>query len=173
MELQETTGSGMDIQYGVTENFTLDATLIDFGQVGFDDVSLNLGPFEQVFNEQRQFFIEGTELFNKAELFFSRRIGGTPTNYETVNNNLRANEEVIDNPDAVKMLNAVKISGRTKKGLGIGFFNAITEKTEATIRDSITGDIRMEVTEPFTNYNIFVLDQVFNKNSAITLPIPM
>lgn len=169
--ITKTTGSvGMDIQYGVTENFTLDATLIpDFGQVGFDDVSLNLGPFEQVFNEQRQFFIEGTELFNKAELFFSRRIGGTPTNYETVNNNLRANEEVIDNPDAVKMLNAVKISGRTKKGLGIGFFNAITEKTEATIRDSITGDIRMEVTEPFANYNIFVLDQVFNKNSAITL----
>ncbi len=33
------------------------------------------------------------------------------------------------------MLNAVKISGRTKKGLGIGFFNAITEKTEATIKN--------------------------------------
>ncbi len=32
------------------------------------------------------------------------------------------------------MLNAIKVSGRTKKGLGIGFFNAITEKTEATIK---------------------------------------
>jgi len=166
----ETSGSvGMDIQYGVTENFTLDATLIpDFGQVGFDNVSLNLGPFEQVFNEQRQFFIEGTELFNKAGLFFSRRIGNTPTNFGAVYDNLGTDEEVIDNPNGVKMLNAVKISGRTKKGLGIGFFNAITEKTEATIRDNVTGEIRMEVTEPFANYNILVIDQVFNQNSAIT-----
>ncbi|WP_435263652.1 DUF5916 domain-containing protein [Tenacibaculum sp. nBUS_03] len=36
---------GMDIKYGITENFTLDATLIpDFGQTAFDNVSLNLGP---------------------------------------------------------------------------------------------------------------------------------
>lgn len=56
----------MDVKYGLTENFTLDATLIpDFSQVGFDDVVLNLGPFEQQFSEQRQFFTEGTELFNK------------------------------------------------------------------------------------------------------------
>ena len=54
---------GWTLKYGLTENFTLDATLIpDFGQVGFDDVSLNLGPFEQQFSEQRQFFTEGTEL---------------------------------------------------------------------------------------------------------------
>lgn len=167
----ESSGSiGMDVQYGITENFTLDATLIpDFGQVAFDNVSLNLGPFEQVFNEQRQFFIEGTELFNKAGLFFSRRIGNTPTNFSAVSDNLGGDEEITDNPDKVKMLNAIKVSGRTKKGLGIGFFNAITEKTEATIIDNVTGDIRMEVTEPFANYNIMVLDQVFNQNSSITL----
>lgn len=167
----ESSGSiGMDIQYGVTENFTLDATLVpDFGQVGFDDVSLNLGPFEQVFNEQRQFFIEGTELFGKGRLFFSRRIGSTPTGFSAVNDNLGTDEEVIDNPDAVKMLNAIKISGRTKKGLGIGVFNAITEKTEATIKNNITGETRKEVTEPFANYNIIVLDQAFNQNSSVTL----
>lgn len=167
----ETTGSvGMDIQYGVTENFTLDATLIpDFGQVAFDNVSLNLGPFEQVFNEQRQFFIEGTELFGKGRLFFSRRIGSTPTEYGEVEGELSADEEIVENPDAVKMLNAVKISGRTKKGLGIGFFNAITERTEATIKNNATGEIRTRVTEPFANYNIMVLDQAFNKNSSVTL----
>ncbi|MFD2565733.1 DUF5916 domain-containing protein [Pseudotenacibaculum haliotis] len=167
----ESSGSiGMDVQYGITENFTLDATLIpDFGQVGFDNVSLNLGPFEQVFNEQRQFFVEGTELFGKGNLFFSRRIGNTPTNFSAVYDNLGADEEVVDNPNGVKMLNAVKISGRTKKGLGIGFFNAITEKTEATIRNNNTGEVRKEVTEPFANYNIMVLDQTFNQNSSITL----
>lgn len=167
----ETSGSiGMDVQYGLTENFTLDATLIpDFGQVAFDNVSLNLGPFEQVFNEQRQFFIEGTELFGKGNLFFSRRIGNRPTDFGAVSNELTADEEIIDNPDAVKMLNAVKVSGRTKKGLGIGFFNAITEKTKATIRNNVTGETRERVTEPFTNYNIMVLDQTFNQNSSVTL----
>jgi len=72
--------TGLDIKYGVTENFTLDATLIpDFSQAGFDDLTLNLGPFEQTFGEQRQFFKEGVDLFNKGNLFFSRRIGNGPT----------------------------------------------------------------------------------------------
>ena len=31
----------------------------DFSQVGFDNLELNLGPFEQTFREQRQFFTEG------------------------------------------------------------------------------------------------------------------
>lgn len=161
---------GMDVQYGVTENFTLDATLIpDFGQVGFDNVELNLGPFEQVFNEQRQFFIEGTELFGKAGLFFSRRIGDAPTAYVAVDDNLGPNEEIVTNPESVQMLNAVKLSGRTKKGLGIGVFNAITEKTEAKIVNTVTGETRTQVTEPFANYNILVVDQSFNGNSSLTL----
>lgn len=161
---------GMDIKYGLTENFTLDATLIpDFSQVGFDDVVLNLGPFEQRFTEQRQFFTEGTELFNIANLFYSRRIGGAPVDQFNVANTLSNDEGIIDYPGKVTMLNAVKVSGRTKKGLGIGFFNAITEKTEATIKNNNTGEIRKEVIDPFTNYNILVLDQQFNQNSSVSL----
>lgn len=182
---------GMDVKYGLTENFTLDATLIpDFSQVGFDDVVLNLGPFEQRFTEQRQFFTEGTELFNIGRLFYSRRIGGAPIDQFDVYSNLidqsefdannkKVNEEVIDYPGKVTMLNAVKISGRTKGGLGIGFFNAITEKTEATIKTTTStnanGNItteettRKEVIDPFTNYNILVLDQQFNQNSTVSL----
>lgn len=161
---------GMDVKYGITDNMTLDLTLIpDFGQVGFDNVELNLGPFEQVFSEQRQFFIEGTELFNKGGLFFSRRVGDSPIGRSNVSSQLRENESIIDNPSIVKMLNAVKISGRTKKGLGIGFFNAITEKTEATVVDTVSQEQRKIITEPFANYNIMVLDQVFNKNSSVTL----
>ncbi len=161
---------GMDIKYGITDNITLDLTLIpDFGQVGFDNVELNLGPFEQVFLEQRQFFIEGTELFNKGGLFFSRRIGDTPVGISNVEDQLNPTEKIVENPSTVKMLNAVKISGRTKKGLGIGFFNAITESTSAKIIDSISGLEREIVTEPFANYNIMVLDQVFNNNSSVTL----
>ena len=157
---------GLDLKYGISENFTLDATLIpDFSQAGFDDVKLNLGPFEQQFSEQRQFFKEGVDLFTKGDLFYSRRVGNAPTGNVTLNEN----EVLSKYPENVKTLNAVKVSGRTKGGLGIGFFNAITEKTEATIKNTATGDTRNEVVEPLANYNIFVLDQQFNKNSSVTL----
>ena len=164
--------AGLDVKYGISENFTLDATLIpNFGQVGFDDVTLNLGPFEQRFSEQRTFFTEGTDLFRKGGLFFSRRIGSSPTGYP----NLAANEQEIDRPNKVEALNIIKISGRTKKGLGVGFLNAITKKTEVEIKKTETVgtneviSYRKEVIEPLTNYNVFVLDQQFNKNSSVSL----
>ena len=160
--------AGMDIKYGLSDSFTLDATLVpDFGQAAFDNVELNLGPFEQQFSENRQFFVEGIELFNKGGLFYSRRIGGRPS--ANPRENLNENEEIIDNPDKVGLLNALKVSGRTKGNLGIGFFNAITKKTEAIVRDTLTGDRRSIVTEPLANYNILVFDQQFNQNSSVTL----
>ncbi|WP_405368782.1 DUF5916 domain-containing protein [Nonlabens sp. Asnod2-A12] len=155
--------AGLDVKYGITENFTLDATLIpDFSQAGFDDVSLNLGPFEQTFSEQRQFFTEGVDLFSKANLFFSRRVGSAPSAFPSTS----STEEVIDYPETVKVLNALKVSGRTKNGLGIGLFNSITDKTYATIENTIAGTRREELVEPLTNYNIIVVDQQFNKNSS-------
>lgn len=159
---------GMDVKYGLSENFTLDATLIpDFSQAGFDNVTLNLGPFEQQYSEQRQFFTEGTDLFTKGRLFYSRRIGGRPIGtLEDIDDD---NEEYTDYPGKVTMLNAVKISGRTKSGLGIGFFNAITEETKATVNNINTNEKREVIVNPFSNYNILVLDQQFNKNSAVTL----
>ncbi len=159
---------GLDLKYGINESFTLDLTLIpDFGQTAFDDQVLNLGPFEQRYSEKRAFFTEGTELFNKGRLFYSRRIGNTPVGYYDVE--INDDEEIINNPTSVNMLNAIKLSGRTKKGLGIGIFNAITEKTFAKIKNTTTNEIRKEVTEPLANYNVLVLDQQFNKNSSISL----
>ncbi|WP_432411323.1 DUF5916 domain-containing protein [Rasiella sp. SM2506] len=158
--------AGLDVKYGLTENFTLDATLIpDFSQAGFDNVSLNLGPFEQTFSERRQFFTEGVDLFNKGNIFFSRRIGGRPSTEPT----LSETEEIIDplELETVKVLNAIKVSGRTKKGLGLGVFNSITESTKVTIQDTLTGAVRKQELEPFTNYNIIVADQQFNGNSSV------
>ncbi len=158
---------GMDLKYGLSDSFTLDATLIpDFGQVTFDEVRLNLGPFEQTFRENRPFFTEGTELFNKGRLFFSRRIGGGPTGSV---GELGENEEVTEFPQKVNLLNSLKVSGRTKNELGIGVLNAITEKTYAKVRNSVTGETRKVLVEPLTNYNIFVLDQQFNGNSSVSL----
>lgn len=156
---------GMDLKYGINESFTLDMTLVpDFGQTVFDDQILNVSPFEIQFNENRSFFTEGTELFNKANLFYSRRIGENPS----LNPTLLTNEMIAEMPTTVQLLNASKISGRTSKGLGIGFFNAITAKTFAVVQDSITGENRNELIEPLSNYNVLVLDQVLKNNSYVT-----
>ena len=156
---------GMDIKYGINDAFTLDAILVpDFGQTKFDNAILNLEPFEQQFDENRAFFTEAADLFSKGNLFYSRRIGGAPTTEPTVN----PDEVVTEYPSSTDLLNAVKVSGRTEKGLGVGFLNAITEKTYATMKDTISGVTRKEVVEPLVNYNVLVLDQRFNQNSSVT-----
>ena len=163
-------GFGMDLKYGLSESYTLDATLIpDFSDTPYDELQLNLGPFEQYYKEKRQFFTEGFDLFNKARLFYSRRIGGTPTGYYDVSSQLNGEETIVDNPEKVQLINALKISGRSKNGLGIGFFNAVTNETEATVKNTHTGQERKIVTEPYANYNIFVMDYNFKGNSTISL----
>ncbi|WP_395049080.1 DUF5916 domain-containing protein [Flavobacterium sp.] len=156
---------GLDIKYGINDAFTLDAMLIpDFGQTKYDDRILNLSPFEQQFNENRGFFTEGTDLFSKGNLFYSRRIGGPPSYHPEA----KPNEEVIESPNSVELYNATKISGRTKGGLGIGYLNAVTKKTYATIKNTDTQETTAVLIEPLTNYNIIVFDQRFHKNSSIS-----
>jgi len=166
-DAQKTKGElkgGLDVKYGINDAFTLDAILVpDFGQTKFDNVVLNLGPFEQQFNENRPFFTEGTDLFSKGNLLYSRRIGQTPD----LNLNIAANESVAY-PGAVNLLNAMKISGRDKDGLGIGFLNAITEKTMATVSNDDNDNTRQIEVSPLTNYNVMVFDQRFNQNSSVT-----
>lgn len=156
---------GLDIKYGINDAFTLDMILIpDFGQTKYDDQILNLGPFEQQFNENRPFFTEGTDLFSKGNLLYSRRIGGRPSSSPTIS----SNEEIIENPSSVNLINALKVSGRTKDGLGVGILNAVTEKTYASIQNNDTQEIRKEVVEPLANFNVLVLDQRFRKNSSVS-----
>lgn len=160
---------GMDIKLGLNEAFTLDMTLVpDFGQVVFDNQVLNLSPFEIQFNENRQFFTEGTELFNKSGLFYSRRIGVQPS-YGVLSTNLQENEYLKNVPPNAQLYNASKLTGRTKKGLGIGVFNGITAEQTATAVNSLTQEERNVVISPITNYNVLVLDQNLKNNSYLTL----
>jgi hypothetical protein len=160
---------GMDVKYGINDAFTLDMTLIpDFGQVQSDNQVLNLTPFEVKYNENRAFFTEGTELFSKGNLFYSRRVGGTPIHSGDVYNDVDSSEKIIDNPLESKLINATKVSGRTKKGFGLGFFNAITKPMYATIQDTVTGATRKIQTNPLTNYNIIVFDQTLKNNSSVS-----
>lgn len=169
-----TVSGGMDVKYGISKGFTLDMTLIpDFGQVQSDNQILNLSPFEVRYNENRSFFTEGTELFNKGNLFYSRRIGGAPIHYGDISDtssrfaHIGSNDVILKNPSETKLINATKISGRTAGGLGIGFFNAITKAQYATVQNA-DGHYKLE-TDPLTNYNILVLDQTMKNNSSVTL----
>ena len=159
---------GMDVKYGLNQAFTLDMTLIpDFGQVQTDNLTLNLTPFEQRFSENRAFFTEGTELFNKGDLFYSRRIGGQPLHFYDAYKNADSTEKVIKNPGQSKLINATKISGRTQKGLGVGILNSITKPQYAIVED-VNKKTRKFETDPLTNYNVFVLDQTLKHNSSIS-----
>lgn len=161
---------GLDLKYGVSEGFTLDMTLIpDFGQVQSDDERLNLSPYEIRHNERRQFFTEGTELFNKANLFYSRRIGSRPVDYYAVPDELGENEMLSENPHETRLINATKFSGRTSRGLGIGVLNAMTARSQATITDTVAGTERKVTTQPFTNYNLLVVDKTLFANSYVSL----
>ena len=171
-ETSYTFKGGLDLKYGLNDSFTLDAILIpDFGQTKFDNVELNLGPFEQQFNENRPFFTEGTDLFTKGNLLYSRRIGAGPSLYPDLDDN----EAIEHYPTKTNLLNAIKISGRDNNGLGIGFLNAVTEKTDVIIKKTYLNDVNEEVIEerketvsPLTNYNVTVLDQRFNQNSSVS-----
>lgn len=159
---------GMDVKYGISQALTLDMTLIpDFGQVQSDNQVLNLTPYEVKFNENRSFFTEGTELFNKGNLFYSRRVGGTPLHYYDLPNYMNSNEHIVTNPTETKLINATKISGRLQNGLGIGFFNAITNPQYATVADDANNERKIQ-TSPLTNYNIIVLNQSLKHNSSIS-----
>jgi len=162
---------GMDVKYGINESFTLDATLIpDFGQVISDNVINNLTPYEVQFQENRQFFTEGTEIFNKAKLFYSRRVGAMPGGYFGILDSADAdpNIEIIKNPSSTQLYNAIKFSGRNRKKFGIGIFNAVTAPMHAIIRNRLTNEETRIETEPLANYNILVLDQALKGRSYFT-----
>jgi len=161
--------AGMDLKYGINESYTLDMILIpDFGQKKSDNTVLNLSPYEVKYSEKRPFFTEGTELFNKAGLFYSRRVGGEPSGYYDIYDQLNDNDEIVENPKEANLINATKISGRNPNGLGLGIFNAITGKTYATIERE-SGEKDKYLTEPFTNYNMLVADKTFGQNSYLNI----
>ncbi|HEY5589953.1 MAG TPA: DUF5916 domain-containing protein, partial [Paludibacter sp.] len=159
---------GLDLKYGINESFTLDMMLIpDFGQIQSDDKKLNLSPYELYYSEKRQFFTEGTELFQRGNIFYSRRIGAGPkfSAYNSVGNN-----EIIDyNPNETQLVNATKVSGRTNDGWGLGMLNAMSLPSYAILKDTLTGNKRNVLVQPFTNYNVTVIDKSLKNNSYISL----
>lgn len=162
---------GLDLKLGLSDAFTMDMTLIpDFGQTISDQQILNLSAFEVQFQDNRQFFTEGTELFNRAGIFYSRRVGfERPYRYYAAYDSLRENEEIRSMDQQDRVVNALKISGRNKHKTGIGFFNAVTAGSTAELVNTETGDSRSVAISSPTNYNVAVVDQVLPNNSYVSI----
>ena len=159
---------GLDVKYVIDNAYTLDVSVIpDFSQARSDDQIFNLSPFEVQFAEQRPFFIEGTELFEKGDYLFTRRIGGRPINADTVNTG--TDETILSNPTTSNIINLVKFTGKSQGGLSIGVLNGVTAFAKAELLNTTTGTEREVTTNPLTNYNALVIDKQLKNNSSITL----
>jgi hypothetical protein len=166
--------AGFDGKIALTNDFTLDFTINpDFGQVEADPSEVNLTAFESYFSEKRPFFIEGQNIYqfmpnqsiviqnmSSDNLFYSRRIGRYPQYYPSVGDN-----EYVRMPESTTILGAMKISGKTKKGLSIGILESITSREYALIDSA--GVRRKEEVEPLTNYFVGRVQQDFNKGKTI------
>ncbi|MBI4477218.1 MAG: carbohydrate binding family 9 domain-containing protein [Acidobacteria bacterium] len=165
-------GVGLDLKYGLTSNFTLNAAINpDFGQVEVDPAVVNLTAFETFFQERRPFFIEGAQIFqnfgrggsnsfwgfNNADpmIFYSRRVGRPPQG--------SASAPFVDRPPASTILGAVKLTGKSRKGWNIGLLDAVTSREHAQL--SGVDRNRAEV-EPLTNYFVGRLQREFPRGGA-------
>jgi len=164
---------GLDGKIGITNDFTLDFTINpDFGQVEADPSQVNLTAFETYFSEQRPFFVEGKSIYQfkpsnpivinnlgSDNLFYSRRIGRYPQYYPET-----ADGEYVKMPESTTILGALKLSGKTKKGLSIGVLESLTGNAKALIDSE--GVRRKESVEPLTNYFVGRVQQDFDKGKS-------
>lgn len=158
--------AGLDAKIGVSSNFTLDLTVNpDFGQVESDPSVMNLTAFETFYEEKRPFFLEGLTIFNNKfdneSLFYSRRIGHSPSYTIQPNDTLH-----VDAPEMTTILSAIKLSGTTSKGLSVGLIQSITSNEYARLSDK-EGHISQANVEPLTNYTVARLQKSYNGANTV------
>lgn len=159
---------GLDLKYGITNNFTFDAAINpDFGQVEVDKKVLNLTVFETEYPEKRPFFLEGSQIFSFGSgfdnkplpLLYSRRIGRYPSKYRDCyileGDTLYPgyNSLYVDKPEVTTILGAAKFTGRTDDGMAVGVLTTATQREEATIQNMAGAKSPPILVEPMANYN--------------------
>lgn len=156
--------AGLDLKYGVTNNYTLDLALNpDFGQVEVDQAVLNLTVFETFYPEKRPLFLEGAQLFSfgnmidnqELRLFYSRRIGRRPT----LQPSLSPGFHFVDNPQTTTILGAAKFTGRSDGGLALAALSAVTDREEAVEEDTAGVRSGPIMVEPRASYNVLRMKQ--------------
>ncbi len=170
---RKTLNGGLDGKIGLSSNFTLDLTINpDFGQVEADPSVVNLTGFQNYFSEKRPFFVESNNLldypvsqsiawgsFNSDDLFYSRRIGHSP----------QGSPDVPDggysrSPEYTTILGAMKLTGKTQKGLSVGVLESVTQRELAKISDGTHEST--QVVEPLTNYFETRILQDYNQGNT-------
>lgn len=156
---------GLDAKIGLTSNFTVDMTINpDFGQVEADPSEINLTAFETFLTEKRPFFLEGKNIFafdvDDVNLFYSRRIGHAPSYTPDLGDN-----EYLKKTDNATIIDAVKISGKTEKGLTLGILQSTTSKENEQL-STATGQKSITV-EPLTNYFLARVQQDFKQGNTV------
>ncbi len=156
---------GLDLQYGISNNTTLNVTVNpDFGQVELDEVILNLSAFETFYQERRPFFVEGASVFRtvgpmgngilRTHIFYSRRIGDQPSRHNYLPDSIDTETWYVkNNPSATPILGAVKLTSQSGNGWAGGFLHATTARTYKTLRSPDNEDVRIE-TETLSNYTV-------------------
>ena len=156
--------AGMDLKWGINESYTLDMTLVpDFGQVKSDNLVYNLTPFEVQYSDNRPFFTEGAELFNFNNQFYSRRIGQVSDYYYY---HAGDHDSLVHIPSTTQLLNATKITGRSKNNVSVGVLNAVTGNTYA---DNVgaDGSVSQKLIDPLTNFNVVSVSKIYKNSSQV------
>ncbi len=159
--------AGLDAKIGITNDLTLDLTINpDFGQVEADPGAIALDGFQIFFREQRPFFVENKNIFDfkfangRDNLFYSRRIGGSPHRNADLSEGEYAKEPINS-----AILGAAKFSGKTQSGWSIGVLESVTANEYAEVRES-DGGKREEIVEPLTNFVVARAQKDFNERNS-------
>ncbi len=155
---------GLDGKIGVSSDFTLDFTVNpDFGQVEADPSTLNLTAFETFYEEKRPFFMEGENIFdfnlNGDRMFYTRRIGHRPSYEPDLGDN-----EYARIPEVSTILNAVKLSGKTRNGLSVGILQSITSRETGEFQTP--AGKKEQTVEPMSNYFVTRILRDFDKGNT-------
>ncbi|MGE3513159.1 MAG: DUF5916 domain-containing protein, partial [Vicinamibacterales bacterium] len=150
---------GADLKVGLGPNLTLEATVNpDFGQIEADPAEVNLTVFETIFSERRPFFIEGNSVIEAAtgNFYYSRRVGARPT--------APATGVYVDYPTATNILGAAKLTGRSRRGVSVGFLSAVTDDTIARTSDGL---VQSEVpVAPTASWNVARVIKEFGREGS-------
>lgn len=169
--LRTTQMTSIDLKYGINTAFTFDTKLLpDIGYSLFGTQTTDFRFSNEInYAQNRQFNTEGGRMFSRANLFSEGRPLYYPSYSFDIFPLLSPGETIINKPRTIpQTINASKFSGRTKRGTGIGVYNAITAPT---FFETVTVQRESKKIEahPLTNYNVVVLDQNLPNNSFISL----
>ena len=162
---------GGDAKLTIGNSMNLDITVNpDFSQVEADQLVTNLSRYEVSLPEQRQFFIENSDLFGDlgnsrdANPFFSRRIG-------IVNDSL---DEPIEN----KIIGGVRLSGKVNNTMRLGILDMqasedlenkipTTNNMVVTVQQKLFSRSNISVSfinkQPTKNYDFLANEDQYNR----------